>query len=99
MDQLLVSFPTSITGTWCYTNASTTPDTTTSTLRQAGLEIFIIKTDVQPPMSILIKATMQESSSVIMAEAATIAVAAQLLNQLQCHQATLLSVGALSKWS
>jgi hypothetical protein len=91
MDSLLVPFLTSIIGTRCYTDASTTPDITASAPKQAGLGIFIINTHVQPPLSIFIKATMQDSSSVIMAESAAMALVAQLLNQVQCHQATLLS--------
>jgi len=66
-DQLLVCSLTSIAGIRCYTDASTTLDTTASVPRQAGLGIFIINTDVQLPLSIFIKATMQDSSSVIMA--------------------------------
>ena len=91
MDSLLVPFLTSIIGTRCYTDASTTPDITASAPKQAGLGIFIINTHVQPPLSIFLKATMQDSSSVIMAESAAMALVAQLLNQVQCHQATLLS--------
>ena len=91
MDQLVICFPTSIAGTRCYTDALTTPDTAVSVPRQTGLGIFIINTDVQPPLSIFIKATMQDSPLVIMAESAAIALAAQLLNHLQGHQKTLLS--------
>jgi len=67
------------------------PDTTTSNTRQAGLGVFIINTDVHPPISIFIKATMQNSFSVIMAESAALAFAANLLNQLQCRVNTILS--------
>jgi ribonuclease HI len=42
-------------------------------------------------MSVFIKATMQESSSVIMAESAALALAANLLNQLQCRNTIILS--------
>jgi len=67
------------------------PDLAVFVPRHAGLGIFIINTDVQPPLSIFVKATMQESSSVLMAEsAAAMALAAVLLKQLQSHQATLL---------
>ena len=57
-DHYLLPFPTSISGTMCSTDASTMLDNTTSTPRPAGLEIFIINTDVHPQMSIFIKATM-----------------------------------------
>jgi len=58
------------------------PDLAVFVPRHAGLGIFIINTDVQPPLSILVKATMQESSSVLMAESAAMALAAVLLKQL-----------------
>jgi ribonuclease HI len=90
-NRYLVPFPTSIAGNRCYTDASTTPDTTTSNTRQAGLGVFIINMDVQPPISIFIKATMQDSSSIIMAESAALAFAANLLNQFQCRRSTILS--------
>jgi hypothetical protein len=67
------------------------PDLAASALGPAGLSIFIINTDVQPPLSIFIKATMQKSSSVLMVESAAMAWVVALLNQLQSHQATLLS--------
>jgi hypothetical protein len=43
--------------------------------RDAGIGIFIVDTQVQPPHSIFIKAAMKNSSSVIMAEAAALALA------------------------
>jgi hypothetical protein len=63
----------------CYTDASTTPDLLPNVMRDAGLDIFIINTDVQPPLSMFVKAVMQGSSSVLMAESA-LALAATLLN-------------------
>ena len=48
-DRHLVHFPTSISRIRCYTDASTQPDSTASTPRQACLGIFIINTNMQPP--------------------------------------------------
>jgi ribonuclease HI len=90
-EPLLVSFPSSFAGTRCYTDAATLPDNNTSGTRQAGLGVFIINTDENPPTSIFIKALMQESSSVLMAESAALALAANLLNQIQCRRYTIFS--------
>jgi ribonuclease HI len=46
---------------------------------------------MQPPISIFIKAAMQNSSSVLMAESAALAFAAALLNHLEFHNTNLLS--------
>jgi len=46
---------------------------------------------VSPPLSIFIKAAMQDSTSVLMAESASMAVATVLLQKLELQDATLLS--------
>jgi hypothetical protein len=68
MDRFLVPFPTLLQGTRCYTDASTQPDLAASVPREAGIGIFIVNTEMQPPLSMFIKAAMQDSSSVLMAE-------------------------------
>jgi ribonuclease HI len=90
-DPFLVSFPSSFAGTRCYTDAATLPDNHTSGTRQAGLKVFIINTDENPPTSIFIKALLQESSSVLMAESTTLALATNVLNQIQCRRYTIFS--------
>jgi len=88
-DPFLVSFPSSFLGTRCYTDAATLPDNHTSGTTQAGLEVFIINTDENPPTSIFVKALLQESSSVLMAESAALTLATNLLNQIQCTRYTI----------
>jgi hypothetical protein len=88
-DPLLVSFPSSFAGTRCYTDTSTLPDNDTSSTKQAGLGVFIINTEENAPTSIFIKAIMPESSSILMAESASLALAVNLLNQIQCRWYTI----------
>jgi hypothetical protein len=90
-DPLLVPFPSSLQDPRCYTNASTQPDQSIAVPRDAGIGIFIVDTQVQPPHSIFIKAAMKSSSSVIMAAAAALALAAEVVSALQMHQVTVLS--------
>jgi len=73
-----VSFPPLLQGSRCYTDASTVPDQVSSLPRKAGIGIFNINTQVQPPQNIYIKAAMQHSTSVLMAEAAAITAQLQL---------------------
>jgi len=83
--------PSSFAGTRCYTNAATLPDNHTSGTIQAGLGVLIINTDENPPTSIFVKALLQESSSVLMAESAALALATDLLNQIQCTRYNIFS--------
>jgi putative N-acetylmannosamine-6-phosphate epimerase len=63
---------------------STTPDQNhrQPTTRSAGVGIFIVYLQVQPGNTIYIRAIQEEIHSVISAEAAAIALAATLLDQL-----------------
>jgi hypothetical protein len=56
-DPFLVSFPSSFAGTRCYTDAATLPDNHSSGTRQAGLGVFIINTEENPPKVFLLKLT------------------------------------------
>jgi len=91
LDRWLELFPTLIQGTRCYTDASTQPDQTPSLHKEVGIGVFIINTQVSPPLSIFIKAAMQNSTSVLMAESPAMMVAAMLLQKLNLQEATLLS--------
>jgi ribonuclease HI len=91
LDNLLVPIPSLLDGTRCYTDASTAPDNQAHDPRDAGLGIFIVNNQVNPPLSIFIKAAMRSSSSVLMAESAAMALAAKVLEKLQLQQATILS--------
>jgi hypothetical protein len=74
-NNFLVHFHSSIQGLRCYTDASTPPDLPSNIVRDARLDIFIINTDVQPPLGMFIEAAMQGSSSVPVAESAALALA------------------------
>jgi hypothetical protein len=66
----------------CYVDAATTPDSHNSSHKPAGLGIFIVNTDINPPFSIFIKAFLQDSSSVLMAESAALALAISLCRNM-----------------
>ena len=91
LERFLVPFPTLIHGTRCYTDASTQPDLAVSLPRDAGIGVFIINTQMSPPLSIFIKAAMQDSTSVLMAESAALALATVLLEKLELQDAIFLS--------
>jgi hypothetical protein len=76
-----VSLPALLPGTRCYCDASTSPDNHLQVSRFAGLGIFIVNT-----LPIFIKIKQKECSSVIMAEAAALAIGAHLLNALDVQQ-------------
>lgn len=86
-----VLFPALLTGARCYTDASTMPDQASFIPRKAGIGIFIINTQVQPPQNIYIKAAMQDSASVLMAEAAALALAAAVTARLQIQHTNFLT--------
>jgi putative N-acetylmannosamine-6-phosphate epimerase len=76
--------------TW-YVDASTNPVNGQPSPRRAGLGIFIVNLQVQPTNYIYIRASLQETHSVISAEAATIALAAVVLHRMDHHQVSFLS--------
>ena len=59
--------------------------------RRAGIGVFIINMQVQPPQHIYIKATMLESTSVLMAEAAALALAATVTERLHLQHTNFLT--------
>jgi hypothetical protein len=90
-NRYLVRFLDSLQGVRCYTDASTSPDLPSSNPRIAGIGLFIINTQVQPAQTIYIKATMTTTTSVLMGEAAAIALAAVVTHRLGFQQVTFLS--------
>jgi hypothetical protein len=64
----------------CYTEASTAPDLLPNEIRPAGIWTFITNTQLQPPLSITIKAALNASPSVFVAKAAALALGATLLH-------------------
>lgn len=91
ISNLTVSIPASLAGPRCYVDASTLPDQNHPFIRPAGIGIFFIDVQVQPPIKILVKARVEQVSSVLMAEAAAAALAAQLLHLLQAQNSYVLS--------
>lgn len=82
MDRFTIRIPTLLQGIRCYTDASTTPDHASLGPTKAGIGVFNINTQVQPTQCIYIKAQMSASTSVIMAEAAALALAAMINQKL-----------------
>jgi hypothetical protein len=70
-------------GPRCYTDASTLLDHTSRQPKRAGLGVFIINTEMHPPQNIYIKGVLSDSSSVLMAEATALALAAAVIPRLQ----------------
>jgi hypothetical protein len=70
----------------CYVNASTHPDNDLSHLRRAGLGVSVVNLQVHPTNYINIRATLQETHSVIFVEAAAIALAAVVVHRLGFNQ-------------
>lgn len=90
MNRYTISTPV-LQGTRCYVDASTAPDQPISQPRQAGLDIFILNFQAQPTQTIYIRARMVDCSSVLMAEAASLALAALVINTLNITSCNYLS--------
>lgn len=86
-----ISLPATLPGTRCYTDASTTPDNNMQVERPAGLGIFMLTGRLNNTSTIYIKAKMRSCNTVIMAEAAALALAAQILRALDVQQPNFLS--------
>jgi ribonuclease HI len=74
--------PSNFHGYRCYVDAATAPDSNNLYPKFAGLGIFIVNTEVNPPFSTFIKAFMQDSTSVLMAESAALALALSLCRKM-----------------
>jgi ribonuclease HI len=83
--------PSTLQGYRCYTDAATAPDSNASPPKAAGLGIFIINTDVNPPFSIFINTYMQDSTSVLMAESTALALAISLCRRMNLQHTSFFS--------
>jgi hypothetical protein len=83
VNRYLFTIPSLIQGVRCYIDAFTTPDQHPQTMKSAGLGVFIVNTEAQPTQTVYIKATLQECSSVLMAEAAGLALAVQITQLME----------------
>lgn len=87
----LVTHPSLLEGVQCYTDASISPDSLSTNLRNAGLGVFIVNAHLQPVQTIHVKATLNAATLVLMAEAAALALAAIVTHKLGLHRVTFLS--------
>jgi hypothetical protein len=87
-NRYMIQMPALLPGVRCYADASTTPDHPSMQPRMAGLGVFFLNTQVQPVHAIYIKAVMINAASVLMAEAAALALAATV-NDVMAEAAAL----------
>lgn len=80
-----------LSGVTCYADASISSTPPSLSPRQAGLGVFLINSQVQTQQIIYIKALLTGTDSVLMAEAAAMALAANLAACLNYDQVTFLS--------
>ena len=86
----LCSNPIALWGSRCYVDVSIARDAHSTTTSNAGIGIFILNFQVQPAQSIYIKATMQNCHSVLMGEAAALALGAKLVQAMQISSCNFL---------
>jgi hypothetical protein len=86
-----IATSTLLEGTRCYVDASTVLDQPNSQPRTAGLGVFITNFQAHPTQTIYIKARMVAWSSVLMAEAASFALAASIIHMLNINCCSFLS--------
>lgn len=91
MDRYWIQMLLLIQGVRCYTDASLTPDHAPQPPRSAGLGIFFVNPQVRPTQTIYIKAHVSGVHSVLMAEAAALALAATISDHLNYTNTTFLS--------
>lgn len=91
MNRYIIHEPAILPGVRCYADASTPPDQLSLTPKMAGLGIFFVNTQVQLAQTIYIKAVMTSVDSVLMAEAAALALAATVNDRLNFNNTSFLS--------
>jgi hypothetical protein len=83
--------PIALQGSRCYVDVSTMPDSHPTATSTAGLGIFILNFQVQPTQTMYIKAKLQNCHSVLMGEAAALALGAKIVQAMQISSCTFLS--------
>jgi len=91
MNRYQISSPILLQGPRYYVDASVMLDQPVPNPRLAGLGVFILNTQAHPVQSIYIKARFRDSTSVLMAEAASLALAAQVIQRLNITNCNFLS--------
>jgi hypothetical protein len=75
----------------CYVDVAVVPDSYNTNTNMAGLGIFILNFQVQPTQAIYIKAQLNNCHSVLMGEAAALALGATIVKALQLYSCNFLS--------
>lgn len=91
MNRYCTSNPAMLQGPRWYVDSSTPPEDLSPQPRTAGLGIFIINFQAQPTQTIYIKAQLSGCSSVLMAEAASLALVASITQALNINSCNYLS--------
>jgi len=91
MNSHVIAIPALLHGTRCYVDASIEPDQQNSSPRPAGLGVFILLFQEQMPQAIYVKARLDDCSSVIMAEAASLVLASAVGHNLNLSGVNFLS--------
>jgi hypothetical protein len=84
-------YPASLQGSRCYVYAAVVPDNQNTNTNNAGLGIFILNFQVQPLQAIYVKAKLHNCHSVLMGEAAALALGATIVKALQIQSCNFLS--------
>jgi hypothetical protein len=91
MNRFTVLHPALLPGIRCYVDAATAPDNQPTIIRKAGIGILFVNPQVQPVQTIYIRAQLSQALSVLMAEAAALALAAIIADRLHYNNVTFLS--------
>lgn len=91
MDRHTIRLPALIQGVKCYTDASLTPDQLHQQPKLARLGILFVNPQAQPTQTIYIQAQASGVHSVLMAKAATLALAAIINIRLNFNNTYFLS--------
>jgi hypothetical protein len=86
-----ITLPTLLSCPRCYTDASIIPDTIKQTTRKARLGVLIVNSQMQPIQNIYIQGSIDNSSSVLLAEAAALLLAASMADRIHLHSPNYLS--------
>ena len=86
-----ITAPALLQGSRCYVDASTALDQPHLQPRFAGLGVFILNLQEQPAQAIYIKAKHVACTSVLMAEAASLALASAIIDRLNLTRVSYLS--------
>jgi len=91
MHSHVIAIPALLHGTRCYVDASIEKDQQNSNPTPAGLGVFILNFQEQTPQAIYVKARLDDCSSVIMAEAASLVLASAVGHNLNLSGVNFLS--------